>query len=178
MSYNSKSTGDVKSRRHAVKSQMSATTPPTEAPPARVAQCRAAADELTRLMKHSDLKADSLVALRIGDADAAIQVPSSVLGFLRDTLGELGEGHDVELLTHGSEISTVVAARLLGISRPHFVKLLEEQHVMPFHKVGRDRYVQQSDLLAYRRGLRERRSAALDDLVAHSEDIGLYDNED
>ncbi len=148
---------------------------------ARVTRCRAAADAaeaLTKYMLRLDPDPDDLVSLRPGDAESSIEVPLPALDLLRDALGELGRGHDVELLPHGREVSTVVAARLLGVSRPHFVKLLEEQHVMPFHKVGRDRRVQQSDLLAYRRELRGRRSEALRDLVRHSEGIGLYADED
>lgn len=149
--------------------------------PARVAQCRAAAsaaEALRRFMLEADAGPDGLLSLRLGDSDDALPIPSTALGLLRDALGELGEGNDVELLPHEREVSTEFAARLLGVSRPHFVKLLEEDGVMGFHKVGRDRRVMLSDVLAYNRELRNRRSHARRELVHHSEDIGLYDGED
>src|SRR3990170_2804505 len=116
MSYN-RTEDRARPRRHRAKSQMPAATLPTEEP-ARIAQCRAAAsaaDALGRYMLEHEVGPDDLLLLR---------------------LGELGEGHDVGLLPHDREVSTVVAARLLGVSRPHFVKLLEQERVMDFRKVG------------------------------------------
>jgi excisionase family DNA binding protein len=170
----------TRTHRHPPSSQLPAATLPTEEP-ARVAQCRAAAsaaDALSRYLLNADAGPEDLLVLRLGDSGDALHVPSSALGLLRDALGELGEGHDVELLPQRREVSTVVAARLLGVSRPHFVKLLERERVMDFHKVGRDRRVRLSDVLAYKRELSTRRSAGLRKLVRHSEDIGLYDDED
>jgi excisionase family DNA binding protein len=137
-----------------------------------------AAEVLRQFMNRAHLGAEGLMLLRLGDSDDPVQVPASAVALLRDALGELGEGHDVELLPHERDVSTEFAARVLGVSRPHFVKLLEERHVMPFRKVGRDRWVALSDVLAYKRQLGVRRAEALRDLVRHSEDIGLYDDED
>jgi len=145
-----------------------------------VVQSRAAAEAaeaLGRFMADTAPAPDSLVALRVGSSEQALEVPPSALGLLRDALGELAEGHEVELLGQEREVGTVFAARLLGVSRPYFVKLLEEEHAMAFHKVGRDRRVALSDVLAYRHRLTARRSAAMRELVRHSEDIGLYNGE-
>lgn len=148
--------------------------------PSDAAERRAAADAaeaLGRLIDDQPSGPGSLVPLRVGEGAEPVRVPSSALSLLRDALGELSRGHEVELLPHGGEVGTEFAARLLGVSRPYFVKLLEEERAMPFHKVGRDRRVALSDVLAYRRQLRARRSRALTDLVRESEEIGLYDDE-
>jgi excisionase family DNA binding protein len=144
----------------------------------RGAQRRAAAsaaDALTRYMRGTATGPEGLLAVRLGEAGDVVQVPSTALALLRDALGALGEGRDVELLPRDAEVSTVVAARLLGVSRPHVVKLLEQERVMDFRRVGRDRRVRLSDVLEYRRAVGERRAQGLHELVRHSEDIGLYD---
>ena len=71
-------------------------------------------------------------------------------------------------------LSTSEAAQLLGVSRPTLVRLLESGE-MPFGKPGRHRRVRLADLLAYQQRSRRGRAALLDQMVADSEDAGLYD---
>jgi excisionase family DNA binding protein len=62
-----------------------------------------------------------------------------------------------------------------NVSRPHFVKLLDEGTI-PSHKVGYHRLglVQTEDLLAYKRDFLAKRHAALDEFQALSQELGLY----
>ena len=66
------------------------------------------------------------------------------------------------------------AADILNVSRPYLIKLLESGEI-PFRKVGTHRRIQMEDLMAFKKSSDERSRKAMNDLVALSEELGLYD---
>ncbi len=67
-------------------------------------------------------------------------------------------------------LTTQEAADWLCISRPHFLRLLKRGR-LPFHKVGNQRRVNFADVKAFQKN---RREAALNELTALSQEMGLY----
>ena len=72
-------------------------------------------------------------------------------------------------------MTTQAAADIIGCSRPHLVKLLEEG-VIPFSKVGRHRRVRIEDVVAYKKQMKEKQRQALIEMMRTDEDYGLYDS--
>ncbi len=70
-------------------------------------------------------------------------------------------------------LTTQDVAEILGCSRPHVVKLLE-QGTIPFSKVGSHRRVCMEDVAEYKRSTRERQRQALIQLMQTDEEQGLY----
>ncbi len=95
-------------------------------------------------------------------------------GKLFALLDLLERGEPVAILPLEAELTTQQAADLLGVSRPHLVKLLEAGE-LPFRRVGRHRRVRMRDVLAFRELLREMRHRALDELTREAEELGLYE---
>ena len=103
-----------------------------------------------------------------------IDVPGDAVEALGVVLETIGKGHAVRVLAEDDEVSTIEAANLLHISRPHLVTMLERGD-LPFRRVGTHRRILLADVLAYKRREDESRRAALDELTGLSDELGLYD---
>ncbi|MCC6446020.1 MAG: excisionase family DNA-binding protein [Armatimonadetes bacterium] len=88
-------------------------------------------------------------------------------------LKALGQGQQLVVLTTDTEVATLEAADFLNVSRPYFVKLLEEGHI-PFRRVGPRRRVRLGDLLRYQAQEEAKRHQGLDERVAEAHTLGMY----
>ncbi len=106
-------------------------------------------------------------------ADLRLQdLPSSVSLLVQRLLSEVAQGHAVQLLPIEADLRTQEAAELLGISRPHLVKLLDEGR-LPSWKVGSHRRVRLDDVLTYREERTAARLQALQELADLDQELGL-----
>jgi excisionase family DNA binding protein len=99
-------------------------------------------------------------------------VPAAAMRLLADALAEMAEGRSVTLVPLNAEVSTQRAAGLLGVSRPHLIKLLERGEI-PYRKVGEQRRVRYRDLLSYMEAYKREATAALDEMAADAQRLGL-----
>lgn len=110
-----------------------------------------------------------------GKEVARLEVPPATLKLLAQILALMAKQQTFTLCPERSELTTKQAAEVLGVSRPFFIGLLE-QDKLPYRKVGRHRRVFSKDVLAYKKTMQVNRKKALDELVKTSEDIGGYDD--
>ena len=114
-------------------------------------------------------------SLTLVDADGQpMAVPGELMTVLRAVVEQLRAGNGVSVAPLHAELTTVEAAEILNVSRPHLVKLLEQSE-MPYRMVGSHRRVRLVDVLAYRDRQDARSRRALDELTAQAEELGLYD---
>lgn len=116
------------------------------------------------------------VDLRITTTDErgkTVDAPEQVYRLTREVLSIVAEGGAAAVISVDHDLTTQAAADILGVSRPHLIKVLERGDI-PFYLVGRHRRVAVDDLLAYKQQRDARRRGALDDLAAESQDLGLY----
>lgn len=107
-----------------------------------------------------------------GNATTDVIVPISALRLLVSLLTEMGQGNAVTLLPMHAELTTQQAADLLNVSRPFFIKLLDEKKIA-FRKVGRHRRIFARDVFEYKRRQQEEAASALDDLAAEAQRLKL-----
>ena len=84
----------------------------------------------------------------------------------------MSKGNAISLIPHHQEISTQEAAKLLNVSRPFLVGLLENGEI-PFRKVGAHRRVKLTDVLEYKDQSDAKRLQALNELTALSQEEGM-----
>ena len=108
-----------------------------------------------------------------GGETSELALPGVTLSLLSSILRELGHGKNVVVLATDTEVTTQQAADFLKVSRPYFVKLLEEGKI-PYRLVGPRRRVLLEDLLRYQEHEELARRRGLDELVAEAQKLGMY----
>jgi excisionase family DNA binding protein len=101
-----------------------------------------------------------------------VELPMSAFRLFIDILANLSQGNAVQVVPVHAELTTQEAADLLMVSRPYFIKLLDEGKI-PYRKVGTHRRVRYSDLLDFKSKEEQQREAALDELSAQAQELGM-----
>jgi excisionase family DNA binding protein len=110
----------------------------------------------------------------VGTDGERLELPAAVFRLLKDIVRNMQLGRAVVLIPENQQLTTQRAADLLGVSRPHLVKLLEAGG-LPYHKAGSHRRIFLKDLVAYRKRRDVERKAALDRIAKEAFASGLYD---
>ena len=113
--------------------------------------------------------------IEIEETSEKIRIPLNALKLLADILKATSQGKPISIVPIATEITTQVAAEILGCSRPHFVKLLENDEIS-FTKVGRHRRVKYEDVIKYKKRMKEKQKQLLIDIMKSDEELGLYDS--
>src|ERR1035441_7576609 len=98
----------------------------------------------------------------VGPDGKTQNLPVSLYEFLVKLIADLCEGQSVAIVQNDAQLTTVEAARMLGVSRQFLVKVLERGGV-PHHMVGTHRRVYVRDLLAYKARRDSKRRPTLGD---------------
>lgn len=106
----------------------------------------------------------------------AITIPANIFRTIIKMLVEMGNGNAVAVVPISAELTTQQAADLLNVSRPHLVKLLQEDQ-LPYRMVGTHRKLLGKDVLNYREKIVAERRAALRKMSQLDEELGLLDDE-
>lgn len=113
--------------------------------------------------------------IEIEETAEKIKIPLPALKLLGEILKAMGDGKMISIVPVATEVTTQAAAEILGCSRPHLVKLLEEGKI-PFTKVGKHRRIKFDDILKYRKAMKQKQKQHIIDIMNADEEIGLYDS--
>lgn len=113
--------------------------------------------------------------IEIEETSEKIKIPLSALKLLGDILKAMGQGKLISIVPVATEVTTQAAAEILGCSRPHLVKLLENGKIA-FTKVGKHRRIKFDDIMNYRKQMKEQQKQNIIDIINLDEETGLYDS--
>lgn len=132
------------------------------------------AKEMSRVLA-SRLPNSEPMELRIADDPSpagAVRLPIAAARLLVRILEEMARGNAVTLIPVHAELTTQEAAEMLNISRPSLIQLLDEGKI-EYRKVGTHRRVRFEGLMKYKRAAEAARRAALEELAAYDQEIGI-----
>ena len=132
------------------------------------------AEETSRLLAARAKKGGSM-RLRILDDESpggTVRLPAAAVRLLVRILEEMARGNAVTLIPVHAELTTQEAADMLNVSRPSLIQLLEEGKI-EYRKVGTHRRVRFEALMKYKRRADADRLAALEELAAYDQELGL-----
>ena len=101
---------------------------------------------------------------------ASLPQDSVIAVMLQNVVDAISRGDDVSFLLNKDELTPNEASRLLNVSRPYLLKVMD-RGLLQFRNVGRDRRIAVSDLLDYvdRQGRGNARVQELLSTRAHSD---------
>jgi excisionase family DNA binding protein len=152
-------------------------TPPVTEDDARLAEASGRALEHLIRSEEAPLQ-NATLSVSVGppegsDGRTEFPLPGAALPYLLSVLRALGDGKGVAVVPTDTELTTQQAADFLHVSRPYFVKLLDQGDI-PFRKVGPRRRLRLQALLRYMEEAGDTASQALDQMVAENQRLGLY----
>jgi len=120
------------------------------------------------------VRSASPLSFRVLDAskEETLRIPAPAVRMLVRILEEMARGNAVTLIPVHAELTTQEAADMLHISRPSLIQLLDEGKI-EYRKVGTHRRVRFEALMAYKRAADAERRAALAELAAYDQEIGI-----
>jgi excisionase family DNA binding protein len=131
------------------------------------------AKETSRILASHLSAGDSLRLCLLDDpAKRSIKIPASAVRILVRALEEMALGNAVTLIPVRAELTTQEAADMLNISRPSLIQLLDQGKI-EFRRVGTHRRIRFEGLIAYKRRADADRRAALAELAAYDQELGI-----
>lgn len=128
------------------------------------AKIKSIAEESTGVYAH-------IFAGDYGETEVAA-IPHLALDILIEVLDVMAAGNAVMIVPVHTELTTQEGADILNVSRPHFVKLLE-QGALPHTKIGRHRRIKLADLMAFKATREATSRLAMDELAKQAQDLKL-----
>jgi excisionase family DNA binding protein len=108
--------------------------------------------------------------IEIEETKEKIVIPIRALKLLGDILKAMSKGEPISIVPITTGVTTQKAAEILGCSRPHLVKLIEEGK-MPFVKVGKHRRIQFEDVVNYKAAMKKEQKQHIIDIMNFDDEL-------
>lgn len=144
---------------------------------ATIETSQAMAQEAHNLLTHLEKSPMLSVSLTVS-GEASEVLGAELVAALKATLSIISQGGHAQVIAAPKDLTTTVAARRIGVSRPTLMKLIREGQI-PAHQVGTHWRVRTADVDAYRAQLLAAKTAeqkaAFEELMKLDEELGVLD---
>ncbi len=132
------------------------------------------ARESSRTLAKALPKKKTSVTIRVGENNALTEVvlPMAAVRLLLNLLGEMAQGNAVTIMPLHAELTSQQGADLLNVSRPFFIKLLDDGRI-PFRKVGRHRRIFAKDVIEFKQKHEDAANEAMNELASEAQKLKL-----
>lgn len=113
--------------------------------------------------------------IEIEETKEKIKIPFRALKLLGDILKAMSQGNPISIVPIAAEVTTQKASEILGCSRPHLIKLLNEGKIA-YTKVGKHRRLKFEDVFLFKQKMKEEQKKHIIDIMNFDEELGLYDS--
>ena len=110
--------------------------------------------------------------LRVRIDNKELILPQAATRLIQHLLTEMAQGNAVTIIPIHAELTTQEAADFLNVSRPHLIRLLEQNKVA-YHMVGTHRRIRFEDLMAFKASFEKRRIEAMDELATQAQELEM-----
>lgn len=111
-----------------------------------------------------------MVSLENGEV---VELPAQLSRVVEAVIETAAQGGRTSFSSVPTELTSAAAARLLGVSRPTLMKLIEDRQIRS-HKVGTHTRIKTDDLLAYKAERADSRAQAVEEMRELSDLIGDF----
>lgn len=128
-----------------------------------------------RLINSSDRKKatpNTDIRIKLKDKENYLEISTEAFTLLQKILDLMARGKSITIVPTDESLTTQQAARMLNVSRPHVVKLLEAGEI-PFKMVGSHRRIFLKDLEAYEKKIAKKREKQLRFLTKQAQKLDM-----
>lgn len=129
-------------------------------------------EALSQILEHFHF---TMIEIEIEETKVKLQIPSRALELFNEILKAMSQDKPIAIVPIATEVTTQKAAEILGCSRPHLVKLLENGK-LDFIKVGRHRRIKFEDVVNYKQKMKAEQKSRLVEMMHNDEELGGYDS--
>lgn len=110
--------------------------------------------------------------IEIEETRDKIKIPLKALKLLAKILKVTSQGKPISIIPIATEMTTQAAADMIGCSRPHFVKILEDGKI-EYTKVGKHRRVKFENVMTYKKKMKAEQQELLIKIMKTDEELSL-----
>ena len=130
--------------------------------------------EFTQLLNVYGNKND---VINLKDINFDLTLPINAAIIFLEVLNEMKKGNFIKITPISNQVSTQKAAEIIGCSRPHLIKILEEGKINHY-KVGKHRRLLLEDVMEYQKEMKLEQKQKLIQMMELDEEIGLYESKE